>query len=305
MFQTITLPISCKSLFSLFIVLCCVSLLNLLTDNIKLSSHLFRFAIKLVILGSSWPVVQLSDLFHLNFASEIRMMTCPSRLSVRWQRVSRGPTGEPSICLLNESELGVHSLWSTKGVLYWKLAKWLNWKVLPASQCSMQSLPAPKCKIWRQPVISVHSRSERLSTWLWGRAGSSWTSLTTCRDIFCGTACWHALSVGASEPEQPLISLKWAPAGQMSGLNCAVSLTRIILTCFSSHILSPHLLFSSNKFSGVPSKYCLLLKYRSPPVNMITSSLWEERLHYCSCFLLVAHKKLFFFWMFVCSFLTK
>lgn len=88
----------------------------------------------------------------------------------------------------------------------------------------------------------------------------------------------------------------------------SVSLTSIILTCFYSHILSPHFLFASNKI--VFEAWCW--KYRSPPENIITLSQQSARTSKSMggnaellLFFLVAHIKLFFFWMFECSLLTK
>lgn len=131
------------------------------------------------------------------------------------------------------------------------------------------------------------------------------------RDIFCSTACWHALSVGALEPravsDQPeMVSSRTNVRLKLCRLS--VSLTSIILTCFYSHILSPHFLFASNKI--VFEAWCW--KYRSPPENIITLSQQSARTSKSMggnaellLFFLVAHIKLFFFWMFECSLLTK
>lgn len=80
-------------------------------------------------------------------------------------------------------------------------------------------------------------------------------------------ACWHPLPVGALEPgaasDQPeMVSSRINATLKLCRLS--VSFTRIILTCFNSHILSPHFLFSRNKMVSEVLRAGVVLKIPQP-----------------------------------------
>lgn len=194
-------------------------------------------------------------------------MTCPSRPSVHWQRVSCGPMGEPSICLLNEWKFGVNSLSSTPGLLFWKtptnsyllLSPLVRERWFELECKNLEMSPSSMWAEGQRDFLHSHVEGQRVSE----------QALPHAETFFCSAACWHVLSVGALEPraasDQPgMVSSRTNVMLKLCRL--FVSFTRIILSHFYSNILSPQFSFSGNKMLYI---------------------------------------KLFFFWMFVCSFLTK